>query len=109
MQFTTNETSGKIILQITEVQADIRQLEFFLTEQGQHKNRNKDSVLRRPRQNRSSPRTGDCSYPATRLYQQTKYDAEPLVNNFCKKKGMDTDILRSAAIYTTREIRSGLR
>ncbi len=31
-------------------------------------------------------------------YQQTKYDAEPIVNEFCKK-GMDTVILRPAAIY----------
>ena len=31
-------------------------------------------------------------------YQQTKYDAEPLVNEFCKK-GMETVILRPSAIY----------
>ena len=31
-------------------------------------------------------------------YQQTKYDAEPLVNEYCKK-GMETVILRPAAIY----------
>lgn len=31
-------------------------------------------------------------------YQQTKYDAEPLVNDFCSR-GMDTVILRPAAIY----------
>ncbi len=31
-------------------------------------------------------------------YQQTKYNAEPVVNEFCKK-GMDTVILRPAAMY----------
>ncbi|GAB4332576.1 MAG: NAD(P)-dependent oxidoreductase [Desulfobulbaceae bacterium] len=31
-------------------------------------------------------------------YQRTKYEAEPLVNEFCKK-GMETVILRPAAIY----------
>ena len=31
-------------------------------------------------------------------YQQTKYDAEPLVNEYCTK-GMETVILRPAAIY----------
>ena len=31
-------------------------------------------------------------------YQQTKYDAEPIVNEYCKK-GMETVILRPAAIY----------
>ncbi len=31
-------------------------------------------------------------------YQQTKYDAEPIVNDYCQK-GMETVILRPAAIY----------
>ncbi len=31
-------------------------------------------------------------------YQQTKYDAEPIVNDYCKK-GMETVILRPAAMY----------
>ncbi|WP_339134633.1 MAG: NAD(P)-dependent oxidoreductase [Candidatus Electrothrix sp. GW3-4] len=44
------------------------------------------------------PAAEDAPIQPGDYYQQTKYDAEPVVNEYCKK-GMDTIIIRPAAIY----------
>jgi len=47
-------------------------------------------------ENPPAPETAPIN--AADYYQQTKYDAEPIVNEYCTK-GMDTIIIRPAAIY----------